>query len=74
MLVAISALALGAIQPALVLPVADEAWPVHLLFILVFWVYVAAGLMAWSRRPGNRPGSLIVVPRPSSPAARKPPR
>ncbi|MEG9248969.1 ATP-binding protein [Arthrobacter sp. Soc17.1.1.1] len=60
-LLAIAALALGALQLALVLPVAGEAWPVHLLFVLVFWVYVAAGLMAWWRRPGNRLGSLIVL-------------
>ncbi len=60
-LLAISALTLGAVQLALVLPTAGGAWWVHLLFILVFWVYVAAGLLAWWRRPSNRMGSLIVV-------------
>ena len=60
-LLAFAALFLGMFQLALVLPGADEGWWVHLLFIVVFWTYVAAGLFAWWRRPSNRMGALIVV-------------
>ncbi len=31
------------------------------LNVLVGWLYVAAGLLAWSRRPGNRFGFLIAA-------------
>ncbi|MDQ0735689.1 sensor histidine kinase [Arthrobacter agilis] len=60
-LLAISALVLGTVHLALVLPGAGDARWVHLLFIVVFWVYVAAGLVAWWRRPSNRMGALIVI-------------
>ena len=54
-----AALLLGVIQIAFVL----EAGPpvtTGLLFVGVGWLYVAVGLLAWSRRPSNRFGSLIV--------------
>lgn len=35
-------------------------WP-HVLNLLVSWLFVAAGLLAWSRRPSNRFGFLIAV-------------
>lgn len=37
----------------------EPLWP-HVLNLLVGWLYVAAGLFAWSRRPSNRFGFLIV--------------
>lgn len=37
----------------------EPLWP-HALNVLVGWLYVAAGLLAWSRRPSNRFGFLIV--------------
>ncbi len=61
MLIATAALLLGTFQLALALPDSGEAWWVHLLFIVVFWIYVAAGLVAWWRRPSNRMGALIIV-------------
>jgi signal transduction histidine kinase len=52
---------LGAVQLALVLPSAGDLWWLHLLLMVDFWVYVAAGILAWRRRPSNRMGPLIVV-------------
>lgn len=60
-LLAFGALLLGTFELALVLPGSGEGWWVHLLFVAVFWTYVAAGLFAWWRRPSNRMGALIVV-------------
>ncbi|WP_104179214.1 sensor histidine kinase [Arthrobacter sp. B0490] len=60
-LLAVAVLFLGAFQLALVLPTAGADRWVHLLFVGVFWVYAAAGLMAWWRRPSNRMGALILV-------------
>src|SRR5690606_25460336 len=52
---------LGAVQLALVLPSAGDLWWLHLLLMVDFWVYVAAGILAWRRRPSNRMGPLIVI-------------
>lgn len=60
-LLASSAVLLGLFQLLLALPNAGAAPWVHLLFILVFWIYVAAGIVAWWRRPSNRIGALIVM-------------
>jgi signal transduction histidine kinase len=51
------ALALGAIEIAVFAE--DPGGPVWAL-VAVGWVYVAAGLVAWSRRPSNRIGALLV--------------
>jgi signal transduction histidine kinase len=59
-LLALSALAFGGIYLSLVPLTVETAW-VHLLYVGVFWVYIAAGLLAWWRRPSNRMGALIVV-------------
>lgn len=59
--VAVAALLIGTIQIAFVVdagPV-ETMWP-SLLNVGVSWLYVAVGLLAWSRRPSNRFGSLIV--------------
>lgn len=39
---------------------AEVFWPVC-LFTAVFWIWLAAGLLAWWRRPNNGIGALIVV-------------
>ena len=39
---------------------AGPLWP-YVVNQVVSWLYVAAGLLAWSRRPGNRFGPLIAV-------------
>lgn len=52
-------LVLAGVETAL-LPFAGPLGYAILLFPLVFLVYVAAGLRAWYRRPGNRMGSLIL--------------
>lgn len=39
---------------------ASDGWAV-LLYTVVFWVYLLAGITAWWRRPGNRVGAIIVV-------------
>lgn len=38
----------------------DPAWP-PVGFVMVAWLYVGAGLLAWQRRPSNRIGVLIVA-------------
>lgn len=35
-------------------------WPVG-AFTLVFWTWIAAGLIAWWRRPGNGIGPLLII-------------
>jgi signal transduction histidine kinase len=52
---------LGAVEIALV--VHGPLGPVWILvlFTVVGWVYVAAGLMAWWRRPSNRMGAVLVL-------------
>jgi signal transduction histidine kinase len=51
------ALTLGAIEIAVFAE--DPGGPVWAL-VAIGWVYVAAGLVAWSRRPSNRIGALLV--------------
>lgn len=55
-----AALGLGCIQLSLVLPRSGSLWWAHLLFAVVFWIYVAGGILAWLRRPSNRIGALLV--------------
>lgn len=59
MFVAGSALVLTAAFLSLVLPQTMTAWP-YLLAAAVVWVFFAAGILAWHRRPSNGMGPLIV--------------
>ncbi|PRZ41207.1 signal transduction histidine kinase [Antricoccus suffuscus] len=59
-MLAAAALGLGCIQLGVVLPGSGDVWWAHVLFAAVFWVYVAAGILAWLRRPSNRIGALLV--------------
>jgi signal transduction histidine kinase len=60
-LLAVTVVLLGAVVLAFVAAAAtpEPLWP-HVLNLLVAWLYVAAGLLAWSRRPSNRFGIVIV--------------
>ncbi|MBB2975208.1 signal transduction histidine kinase [Microbacterium endophyticum] len=60
LLLAISVALLGALQLALVLP-GSGVPAVLTLFTIVSWVYAAAGIFAWWRRPANAMGMLIVI-------------
>jgi signal transduction histidine kinase len=56
-----AALALGAVEIALLFSGgADPPWPV-VLFPVVGWVYLAAGVVAWLRRPSNYMGALMTA-------------
>jgi hypothetical protein len=62
---ALVALAAGLVNLALIVR-ADDARPRSLLYLLiaivgVSWSFVVAGLVAWSRRPANRTGALMVA-------------
>lgn len=59
-MLAAAAFGLGCIQLGIVLPGSGNAWWAYVLFAAVFWVYVAAGILAWLRRPSNRIGALLV--------------
>lgn len=55
-------LLIGGVELAFVLesgPASQHFLPV--LYIMVCWVWVAAGLLAWSRRPGNLFGFLVAA-------------
>lgn len=57
--IAAAGLLLGFIELAIISPGRQNGW-VFVLFVVIFWVYLAAGLLAWWRRPSNRMGALIV--------------
>ena len=59
-LIAVCALLLGLIQIAVGLQNMTLLWAV-MFFTGVFWVWIAAGVLAWWRRPDNVIGALIVV-------------
>lgn len=59
-LLAVCALLLGLVQIAVGLGNPSYLWAVQ-FFTVVFWVWIAAGLVAWWRRPDNAFGALIVV-------------
>lgn len=53
---------LGLVQIALLLSL--PAGAPHLVlccFAIGAWIYLAAGIVAWLRRPGNRLGAIMVV-------------
>lgn len=56
----ISAALLGGLQLAVGLAAPDDKTWALALFTGVFWIWVAAGVMAWWRRPTNAIGALIV--------------
>lgn len=61
MLIGVVALVLGAGDVVLALPGPDRVlWPTVLL-TAGGWVYAAAGIVAWSRRPYNRLGLVMTV-------------
>jgi signal transduction histidine kinase len=53
-------LLLGVVQVLVAAALADVLWPVY-LFTAVFWTWLAAGLLAWWRRPENGLGSLLIA-------------
>jgi signal transduction histidine kinase len=57
----IAALALTSIELALFLHVPTAPVWVLVLYLAVGFGYVLAGLLAWSRRPGNRIGALLCL-------------
>lgn len=58
--ITVAAGALGVIQLVL-LPADDPARPVMAGGIVMFWIYIAMGVVAWVRRPSNPLGLLIVL-------------
>jgi signal transduction histidine kinase len=61
LLLVICVLALGAIEIAVLFAGAvSPPWQV-VLFPVVGWVYLAAGAVAWVRRPSNRLGAVMIV-------------
>lgn len=60
-LIGVGALVLGVVDVVLALAGgAGAGWP-SALFTLVGWVYATAGAVAWSRRPSNRLGLVMIV-------------
>lgn len=59
-MIAVFAFLLGAVQLAVGMRSADLLLGV-VLFTGVFWIWVAAGLLAWWRRPHNATGLLLVI-------------
>ncbi|GAB6859691.1 sensor histidine kinase [Microbacterium xylanilyticum] len=58
--IAVLALLLGLVELAVGMRSPGTLWAVG-LFTGVFWVWVAAGLLAWWRRPHNAIGVLLVI-------------
>lgn len=61
MFLGLGGLALGCVEMALVVAGPQEPTGVLIAFILLSWAYLAAGLTAWWRRPGNRLGAIMVL-------------
>ncbi|MEO8907510.1 MAG: sensor histidine kinase [Microbacteriaceae bacterium] len=59
-LIGASGVLLATVFLALVLPGTSIAW-IYVLAVIVFWSFLAAGLLAWQRRPSNGMGALIVL-------------
>ncbi|MBS1904986.1 MAG: sensor histidine kinase [Actinobacteria bacterium] len=59
LMLGVAGLTLGVIYLALTLPV-HEQWWAYALAIVAFWTFIAAGILAWQRRPSNGMGALIV--------------
>ena len=53
------ALVLGLVELVLFVGSPEGPYPVIMTITLTGWVYVAAGAVAWDRRPGNRIGPLL---------------
>lgn len=53
-------LLLGIIQIGAGVALAEVVWPIY-VFTAVFWTWLAAGLLAWWRRPVNGLGWLLIV-------------
>ncbi|UXW85842.1 sensor histidine kinase [Microbacterium azadirachtae] len=59
-MIAVFAFLLGVVELGIGLRAPGALWVVA-LFAGVFWIWVAAGLLAWWRRPHNNTGLLLVV-------------
>lgn len=59
-LIGATGVVLAAIYLSLALPGTSIAWS-FILAVIVFWIFLAAGLLAWHRRPSNGMGMLIVL-------------
>lgn len=59
-LIAVCAVLLGLLQIAVGVQNPSFLWAV-VFFTVVFWVWIAAGVLAWWRRPDNAIGALIVI-------------
>jgi signal transduction histidine kinase len=60
LLIGVCSVLLGLVQIAVGLQNPGLLWAV-LLFTVVFWIWIAAGVLAWWRRPDNAIGALIVI-------------
>jgi signal transduction histidine kinase len=58
--IAVAAVLLGVFQYA-VMPVNGPVGPILRSLPLIFWAYVAGGIVAWRRRPSNPLGFLILI-------------
>lgn len=59
-LIAVCAALLGLVQIAVGVQNPSLLWAVA-FFTVVFWIWIAAGVLAWWRRPDNGIGALIVI-------------
>lgn len=59
-LVAVCSLLLGLLQLAVGLGNPELLWAVA-YFTVVFWIWIAAGILAWWRRPDNAIGAILIV-------------
>lgn len=58
--IAVTALLLGVTQLGISTTLAQLPWSV-VLFTVIFWIWMGAGLLAWWRRPENGTGAIIVL-------------
>ncbi len=59
-LIAVFGVLLGLLEIGLGLAAPELLWATA-SFVAVVWIWIAAGLIAWWRRPHNRTGALLVV-------------
>lgn len=58
--IGIFAVLLGLLEVA-ILPLTGPGAPLLIMLPMIFWVYAGAALLAWSRRPSNRMGLLLLL-------------
>jgi signal transduction histidine kinase len=59
-LIGVTALLLGVTQLGIATTLAPLPWSV-VLFTIIFWIWMGAGLIAWWRRPTNGTGAILVL-------------